>query len=160
MAITHGIDSLKTEAVYLGGGKFVDEAVAEAAITPGALLVRGATAGDVVEAGDGALNVIGYALENDHKADDASLLTDFALGDEVPYNMAGSLFAPIVANAEVLQHGDKIVAAAGGEVRKYAPQSDTVAGDAGGAVIGHYAGHADVTGDGVKRAVCVFYGGL
>lgn len=155
MAITRGIADLKTEAVFVGGGKFVDDGVADGAVTPGALLITGTADHDVAEAGDAAINVVGYALENDLKADDASMLSDYADGDAVPFNMAGSLFAPVVANAEVLAHGDKICAAAGGEVRKWDTGVDDPA-----AIVGHYAGHVDVTGDGSKRAVCVFYGGL
>lgn len=151
--------------VYIGSAELapeVDVARAEGALTPGMLVIAGTLpAEEVAPAGDGALNVVGVVLENDLKADDLGLLVAFADNDDgVPYAISAGRYGVILADGETVDYGDKLVAAAGGEVRKYAPQTDLVAGDPGGAVIGKYVGKAQVITSGATARIAAYLGGI
>lgn len=155
MTLTHGLFPNRTNAVYLSGTKMIDEGLANGAVTPGALLITGSTDNDVEEAGAGALNVIGFALENDLKASDTeTVLADYANNDWVPYNVApGVGWMAILANGESVAKGDKLKPAANGEVAKFVSGTDAPA-----MIVGKYMGDADVTASGSTRIPALFGG--
>ena len=115
--------------VFVSGPSRIDEGVADNDVTPGALLVAGATGEEYVdEAGSVDANVIAYALENDWRkvdpegaaADDTPYYNDFSADEHVPYNKAtDSEFKGMLAAGENVAKGDDLVPASGGELQAY-----------------------------------------
>lgn len=92
-----GLGTPPDNAVYVGGPKEVDEAPMKdaEAVVPGYPVDIDAN-GDIIIALDGG-KAVGYALENDLKADDGTVLDAYADGDQIPYQFApGSRFAATV----------------------------------------------------------------
>jgi hypothetical protein len=102
-----------------------NEGVADGAVTPGTVLIKGAAANDLKVAGAGAANAIGWAPDNlgDGTSTDATakkLTDDFADNSRMPYFTAGGVFFGILLDGESIVQGDILKTAAGGKLAKIA----------------------------------------
>lgn len=143
-----------TKGVHAGGDIDPAEGWAGGDVTPGAVLVGSATDGSVGEAGAGATNVLGYALEN--QGPGKQFRDDIATGERVRYNTRkGARFMGIVkATSAPLVYGDYLKSAAGGELEKWDSAADAVT-----KICAKYVEKADFTpGASAERKVCEFGG--
>lgn len=154
MALEHGIDDQSGESpagVTVGGPKQVIEYEADGAITPGALVSRGTSAGQVTEAAAGDDQVIGYAMENQQEGV-TDLQADYSDGDSVPINVApGALWYAIAQDttgADTHQTGDVLRAEASGEVGAFTATTDTATNDSPEDAVARYVGKDDITNNG------------
>lgn len=176
MAINEIDEAVNTNGVLVDGPVDPGEGTVEAAntVTPGALVIRGTAAGEIVQAGDEAINVIGYALENVGKGSDPAVGTakdlraDFAAGARVRYNRAkGSKFMAILADGFTVNKGALLVSAGSGQVKPYAPDVTATVNEANveaalaenAAIIARYIGEAAVTTSGATARILANYGG-
>ena len=162
MSIVGIDDAANTNGVYVGGGIDPTERIAGAAVTPGAIVVtEGTTDGECIETADAedGSRALGYALDNASAADPAvgtakDLRTDYDTGDTVRINRhVGSRFMGIIkASSAALIEGDRLKAAASGEMEKFVKGTDDDV-----EAIARYAETADFTpGGSAARKVCIW----
>lgn len=140
MALQRG-PTYPTNVVYLRGPAEKQEAVADGAVTPGAVLMNGTADDDVKEADAAAtINWVGVASDNDWiehgstaanaantdqgsgpGAETSGYLEDFADGEELEYHAEpGVVVNCILDESETLDWGDAVVASGtGGMVQEY-----------------------------------------
>lgn len=142
MALQHGIDE-NDNGVFVSGPQALIEYDAASAITPGAVVVTNATDGQIDEAGAGAANALGYAMDNTTEGA-TDLRGDYASGDSVPVNVAtGSLFMGILANNESISTGDSLKTAASGELAAFTATTSAADNDGSDEEVAVYVGKAD-----------------
>lgn len=130
MAVSVGHQRSDTKVIQ-GGLVWYEQLLAGGAVTPGALVKRGADDDHVVEAGDGANDVLGVADYIAHERVTGTrggqvIGTDIAADQPLRVAKGNFLWRGTLKSGENVVKGDRLVCAANGEVKKAATLSVTV----------------------------------